>query len=164
MKKSLFLALLLAMFMVSCQEDVMTDLEDFTPRISRCADNNDSLTESVIESTTDTTKSRYTVRIKNSYYHPQLMWVAVRWEVFNTDYSKADVQIVSDNGLAYYNHYFEGYFDAKPGEYIVTASTESIGQYDVDFEIKAQNGGEINFELINGVGEPAWAEPTFFSR
>ncbi|MCM1077575.1 MAG: hypothetical protein NC411_09480 [Bacteroides sp.] len=164
MKKNLFLALLLTIFMVSCQDNVINDFEETTPGISRSvATTADDLQPASAESTSDATKSRYVVRVKNSYYDTYLTMIAVRWEVSDLSDKSVHFETVNDYGLVYNDGHSElvGYFEAEPGEYIVEAFAENLGGLETECTFKAEKGGEIYFEMIDGFGGPRWAEPIY---
>ena len=153
MKKNLFLTLLLAMFMVSCSDNVMNDFEETTTRISRS-------TEATAEANN---VSRYTVRVRN--LNPN-MGIYVHWEVTDPQYMPID-GIVCDNteGMVTFSDDLVGYFDVAPGKYVLEAVAENLGHIAVECEFNAENGGEILLELeeaVNGWQTWAkWTDPVF---
>lgn len=153
MKKNLFLTLLLAMIMVSCQNNVMNDFEETTRGISRSAE----VTAEV------NNVSRYTVRVRN--LNPNMGMVYVHWDVMDTQYMPIDGTMNNSEGFVYYGKDFVGSFDVVPGKYILEAVAENLGHIAVECEFEAVKGGEIVLELeaVIGGSQPTskWTDPVF---
>lgn len=152
MKKNLLLTLLLAMFMVSCQDNAISGFDEPTPAISR----------STAPTPDETNVSRYTVRIRN--LNPNFT-PYIHWEVTDTQYVSLDVNATNVDGWVYYNSDFVGYFEVAPGTYILEAVAENLGHIAVECEFNAENGGEIFLELEEVFGgwqsSSKWKEPIY---
>ncbi|MDE5828047.1 MAG: S8 family serine peptidase [Duncaniella sp.] len=103
---------------------------------------------------------RYIIRVKNSSnYQPM---IATRVEIWNTDYSMADVTLEDEFKVLYSGEELIAFCDLLPGNYIINVYPENAGHLDIDFEIKAEKGGEISFEFVGSqASEYRWETPIY---
>lgn len=103
---------------------------------------------------------RYVIKVKNSSnYQPM---IAVKVDILNTDYSSTNVTIHNDSKVLYSGEELTAFCDLVPGNYIVNIYPENVGCDEVDFDFKAEKGGEISFEFVgNRMGEYRWDTPIY---
>ena len=103
---------------------------------------------------------RYIIKVQNSSNYKPM--IAARVEIWNTDYSPANVVIEDNFKVLYSGDNLIAFCDLEPGNYIVNIYPENAAEFEIDFEIKAEKGGEISFDFVgNKTGEYRWETPVY---